>query len=180
MDFQILAIQLRASRSEIRSLHSAIRNEIMPSVRKVNAVIIGSGAGGAVVAKELSHAGLKVVLLERGRLFRMSEAHHDLLRSQYDNSGPLGYGPDIKANPRTFRLDPGETARIRFPNQGGYGRTAACVGGGTTAYGCMAWRFVEKDFQMKTLYGVPTGTTLDDWPISYADLEPYYTKAEYE
>lgn len=152
----------------------------MPALRKVNAVIIGSGAAGAVAAKQLSQAGLRVVLLERGRLFRTSEAHHDLLRSQYDNSGPLGYGPDIGANPRTFRLGPGETTRIRFPNQGGYGRTAACVGGGTTAYGCMAWRFVEKDFQMKTLYGVPTGTTLDDWPISYAELESYYTKAEYE
>lgn len=147
---------------------------------RVNAVVVGSGAGGAVVAKELSEAGLRVVVLERGRLLQMQDATHDVLRSQYDNSGPLGFGPDLKSNPRTFRLTPGEPARLVYPNQHPYGRTAACVGGGTTSYGCMAWRFVEKDFGMKTLYGVPPGTTVEDWPISYNDLEPYYTKAEHE
>ena len=113
------------------------------SLPRVNAVVVGSGAGGAVVAKELSTAGLRVVLLERGRLFQMRDATHDVLRSHYDNLGPLGFGPDLKSNPRTFRLTPDQPARLVYPNQPGYGRTAACVGGGTTAYGCMSWRFVE-------------------------------------
>ncbi len=149
-------------------------------LRKVNAVVVGSGAGGAVVAKELCEAGLTVVLLERGRHYRQEDARHDVLRSQYDNSGPLGFGPDIHANPRTIRLDSAQRAHIVYPNENGYGRTDAAVGGGTVAYGCMSWRFVEKDFKMKTLYGVPAGTTLEDWAITYDDLEPYYTRAEWE
>lgn len=154
------------------------------SLKKVNAVVVGSGAGGAIVAKELSQAGLTVVLLERGKKYQMKDADHDILRSQYYNSGPLGFGPEIKANPRTFRLTPDQPARLVYANEGEYGApyggTAAAVGGGTVPFGAMSWRFVEKDFKMKSLYGVPEGTTLEDWPITYQDLEPYYTKAEYE
>ena len=137
-----------------------------------------------MVVKELSQAGLRVVMLERGKHYLPEDARHDVLRSQYYNSGPLGYGPDIKSNPRTFRLTPDEPARLVYANEGQYGApygsTAAAVGGGTVAYGCMSWRFVAKDFRMKTLYGVPEGTTLEDWPISYEDLEPFYSKAEWE
>jgi choline dehydrogenase-like flavoprotein len=150
------------------------------SLPKVNAVVVGSGAGGAVVAKELSEAGLTVVLLERGRHYKLGDVRHDILRSQNNNSGPLGFGPDFRANPRTFRINPGDRVRLVYPNQHGYARTAAAVGGGTVAYGCYAFRFVEKDFKMKSLYGVPAGTTVEDWPISYANLEPYYTRAEHE
>ena len=71
-------------------------------------------------------------------------------------------------------------ARIVLPSQGGYSNNAACVGGGTATYGAMAWRFHPKDFRMKSEYGCPDGSTLDDWPISYDDLEPYYEKAERE
>jgi choline dehydrogenase-like flavoprotein len=44
----------------------------------------------------------------------------------------------------------------------------------------MAWRFMPQDFRMKTTYGAPEGSTLEDWPVSYDDLEPYYEKAEWE
>jgi choline dehydrogenase-like flavoprotein len=44
----------------------------------------------------------------------------------------------------------------------------------------MAWRFVPEDFRLKTLYGTPPGTTIEDWPITYDELEPYYSKAEWE
>jgi choline dehydrogenase-like flavoprotein len=54
------------------------------------------------------------------------------------------------------------------------------VGGGTQSYGAMAWRFQEKDFRMRSTYGCPEGSTLEDWPVSYEDLEPYYEKAEWE
>ena len=39
---------------------------------------------------------------------------------------------------------------------------------------------MEKDFRMRSTYGTVAGSTLEDWPISYADLEPYYEKAEWE
>jgi hypothetical protein len=54
-----------------------------------------------------------------------------------------------------------------YANEGGYGRTAAAVGGGTAVYGCMAFRFVEKDFKLRTSYGVPPGGTIEDWPITH-------------
>ena len=44
----------------------------------------------------------------------------------------------------------------------------------------MAWRYMEKDFRMRSTYGAVAGSTLEDWPIGYDDLEPYYEKAEWE
>jgi choline dehydrogenase-like flavoprotein len=70
--------------------------------------------------------------------------------------------------------------RVVLPSEGGYSNNAGCVGGGTLTYGAQAWRYQEKDFRMAATYGVPEGSTLSDWPISYAELEPYYEKAEYE
>ena len=67
-----------------------------------------------------------------------------------------------------------------LPSEGAYNNVAACVGGGTLSYGAMAWRYMERDFRMRSTYGAPAGSTLEDWPISYQDLEPYYTKAEWE
>ncbi len=63
-------------------------------------------------------------------------------------------------------------ATVVAPYEGGYSNNAACVGGGTLSYGAMAWRFIPTDFQMASKYGVPAGSTLADWPISYDDLEP--------
>jgi len=54
------------------------------------------------------------------------------------------------------------------------------VGGGTRVYGAQAWRFLPQDFRMASLYGIPTGSSLADWPINYADLEPYYERTEWE
>ena len=65
-------------------------------------------------------------------------------------------------------------------SDGGYSNNAACVGGGTFSYGAMAWRYMEKDFRMRSTYGAVEGSTLEDWPIAYEDLEPYYEKAEWE
>ena len=150
------------------------------ALQKVDAVIVGSGAGGSVVAKELTAAGLQVVVLERGPHIRTQDFVHDILHSQYNTTWGVGFGPDRKKDPRTFRLDDTQEARLIEPNDWRYGRTAACVGGGITSYGCMAWRFMAEDFKMKTLYGTPPNTTIEDWPITYDDLEPYYEKAEYE
>jgi len=70
--------------------------------------------------------------------------------------------------------------RRAIPASRRYQNNAACVGGGTLSYGAMAWRFVPQDFRMRSTYGAPAGSSLEDWPITYEDLEPYYEKAEYE
>jgi len=148
-------------------------------VTEADAVVIGAGAGGGVVAKELAVAGLRVVLLERGRFYRADECRKDDLRNQRTTILGNNTGPDDEGNPRVA-VDLAGKAHIVLPSQGPYSNNAACVGGGTATYGAMAWRFHPKDFRMKSEYGCPEGSTLDDWPISYDDLEPYYEKAETE
>jgi choline dehydrogenase-like flavoprotein len=54
------------------------------------------------------------------------------------------------------------------------------AGGGTRVYGAQAWRFCPEDFLMASTYGVPEGSALSDWPITYDDLEPFYARAERE
>jgi choline dehydrogenase-like flavoprotein len=149
------------------------------ALKHVNAVVVGAGAGGGVVAKELSEAGLSVVLLERGGWARFDQHDHDELISQRTTVLGNAFGPDDERQYRIVVNRDGSTRRV-LPSEGGYNNNAACVGSGTVSYGAMAWRFMEKDFRMRSTYGAPEGSTLDDWPISYDDLEPFYEKAEWE
>ncbi len=149
------------------------------ALKHVNAVVVGAGAGGGIVAKELAEAGLSVVLVERGGWVDFWDHDHDELISQ--RTTPLGnaFGPDDERYRRVV-VSPDGTTRIVLPSEGAYGNNAACVGSGTVSYGAMAWRFMEKDFRMRSTYGAPEGSTLEDWPIAYDDLEPCYEKAEWE
>jgi choline dehydrogenase-like flavoprotein len=148
-------------------------------VRKVDAVVIGAGAGGGVVAKELAVNGLGVVLLERGEWVGPSDDRKDDLRNQRTSILGNNSGPDDEGNPRVV-VDLQGHERVVAPSQGGYSNNAACVGGGTLTYGAMAWRFHPNDFRMRSVYGALEGSTLDDWPITYDELEPFYEKAEWE
>jgi choline dehydrogenase-like flavoprotein len=144
-----------------------------------DAVIIGAGAGGGVSAMVLAEAGLRVLVVERGRWLRFDEIGTDHLRNHrhaaYDNNT----GPPPVGFPRTF-LDDDGTERVTAPIDGRYHNNAMTVGGGTRVYGGEAWRFLPDDFRMASVYGVPDGSSLADWPISYEDLEPYYERAEWE
>src|SRR6266508_691601 len=90
--------------------------------------------------------------------------------------------PDSKRQPVTWR--PNTDARARpIPSQS-YGNQA---GGGTVHYGAVSWRFHEDDFRVRSQtierYGtsaIPQDSSVIDWPVSYAELEPYYDRAEYE
>ncbi len=149
------------------------------SLAPVDVVVVGAGAGGGIVAEQLALAGYRVALLERGRQQKFSETGHDELRSQRTTVLGNAFGPDDEHYVREVERGQGKWAKV-LPSEGAYNNVAACVGGGTFSYGAMAWRFMEKDFRMKSTYGAPAGSTLEDWPIAYADLEPYYTKAEWE
>ena len=149
------------------------------SNKHVNAVIVGAGAGGGVVAKELSEAGMSVVLFERGGWANFDVHNIDELISQRTTSLGNAYGPDDERYRRVIVDDDGST-RIVVASEDAYNNVAACVGSGTVSYGAMAWRFMREDFHMKTTYGHVEGSTLDDWPITYEDIEPCYEKAEWE
>jgi choline dehydrogenase-like flavoprotein len=148
------------------------------SLKHVNAVVVGSGAGGGVVAKELATAGLSVVLLERGKWYTPSDDRKDDLRNQRTCVLGNSFGPDNR-NPRVYVDGSGQEHTVDSRHWS-YSNNAACVGGGTLSYGAMAWRFMEDDFRLRSKYGAVPGSTLDDWPITSWDLEPYYEKAEWE
>jgi choline dehydrogenase-like flavoprotein len=77
-------------------------------------------------------------------------------------------------------VDPEHNVHTVRPHERYYHNNAACVGGGTRVYGAQAWRFMPADFRMASTYGVPEGSSLADWPISYDELEPFYDLAEWE
>jgi choline dehydrogenase-like flavoprotein len=137
----------------------------------VDFVVIGSGAAGGVVAKELATAGLRVVVLEQGPYLREKDFTHDEIRFNFQS--PLLN--DHRLQPNTYRKTEAAVAQVR--GSVGYGRQ---VGGGSVHYAGNYWRFHEIDFNERSRWGEISGTGFADWPITYAELEPYYTKAEYE
>ena len=148
-------------------------------MKRVNAVVVGAGAAGGIVAKQLATAGLSVALLERGPWYTANDCRKDDLRNQRTTILGNAFGPDDDGQPRVW-LDAGGTAHTVMASEGSYQNNAACVGGGTLSYGAQAWRYMPQDFRMRSTYGAPQGSSLEDWPISYDDLEPFYDRAEYE
>lgn len=148
-------------------------------MKRVNAVIVGAGAAGGIVAKELATAGLSVVLLERGQWYTANDCRKDDLRNQRTTLLGNAFGPEDEGNPRVW-VDAKGGVHTALASEGAYQNDAACVGGGTLSYGAQAWRYLPQDFRMRSTYGAPQGSSLEDWPIGYDDLEPFYEKAEYE
>jgi choline dehydrogenase-like flavoprotein len=150
-------------------------------LEQVDAVVVGAGAGGGIVAKELAVAGLRVMLLDRGPSLTASDFGHDELFDSQERWNPHGlrFGP-YRGEVQSFRPDVDKPSRVVTPSDANFSAVARCVGGGTRSYQGLSWRYHPGTFRLKTLYGVPAGSTVEDWPISYDDLEPYYEKAEYD
>lgn len=144
-----------------------------------DAVVIGAGAGGSVAAAELAEAGMRVLVVERGSWLRYDQIGSDHLRNHRFSRYGHNTGPSLAGHPRTMLNAQGEE-RIHVPHEGDYHNNAMTVGGGTRIYGAQAWRFHREDFRMASRYGIPDGSSLSDWPISYDDLEPFYERAEWE
>lgn len=120
-------------------------------------IIIGTGAGGGTLAHRLAPSGKRILLLERG----------DYLPREQDNWNPRAVHVEEKYHTQEQWLDKdGNSFR---PGTGYF------VGGNTKFYGAALVRLREKDFgELAHAGGISPA-----WPISYADLEPYYTQAEH-
>jgi choline dehydrogenase-like flavoprotein len=138
---------------------------------EVDFVIIGSGAAGGILAKELSTNGFRVVVLEQGPYLTETDYTHNEIKVLTEDL--LTNHP--KLQPTTFRKTPQDTAKPQRVLV--YGRS---VGGTSVHFTANFWRFHEIDFIERSKVGPVAGANLVDWPITYADLEPYYTKVEWE
>ena len=127
-------------------------------------VIIGSGAGGAAVAKELTEAGVNVVVLEVGRRYHPYE-DYPTDRTDFELAGRQVFSPE---NPLRDLYTTGGDHPFSYNRAKG-------VGGSTLKYAAMNPRLHESDFRASSDDGVGA-----DWPITYAELEPYYCRVEYE
>lgn len=137
----------------------------------VDFLVIGAGAAGGVMAKELSTAGFRVVVLEQGPYHRPGDFHHDEL----DVTFHAGLTNDTRLRPQTFRKIAEDKATVRPAVE--YG---SMVGGGSVHFTANYWRLHASDFHERSLHGPVPGSSFTDWPITYDELEPYYTKAEWE
>ena len=120
-------------------------------------IIIGTGAGGGTLAYHLAPSGKRILLLERGDYLPREKNNWDSRAVFIDNKYKAKCEWEDKDG-KTFH--PG----IHY-----------YVGGNTKVYGAALLRFREKDFGEVRHHGGVSPA----WPISYADLEPYYTKAEH-
>jgi len=150
-------------------------------LKETDVVIVGLGAAGGVAALPLALAGLDVIGLEAGTWLTRKDFAPDELRNNY-----RGWPQSVqKANQEipTSRPNASSPTGPRgtiHPMQNG-------VGGTTLHYWAQSWRLNPWDFQVvsetKRRYGasrLPKGSTVEDWPFGYEELEPYYDKIEYE
>ncbi len=139
----------------------------------VDFVIVGSGASGGIIARELSRAGHSVVVMEQGPRMAPGAFEHDELKYRMLS----GITNNPATSPQTFRKDASQKAERGSGNSLTYARV---VGGSSAHFNANFWRLHEIDFIEGSKWGPIAGADLVDWPITYAELEPYYTKVEWE
>jgi choline dehydrogenase-like flavoprotein len=144
-----------------------------PTDEPVDFVIVGSGSAGGIIAKELSTNGFKVVVLEQGPFRTAKDFTHDEL-SVLMLEELTGSNAD---NQQTFRDDASKVAELARRAPAEYAMT---VGGSSVHFTANFWRLRESDFRERSLLGPISGTNFADWPISYADIEPYYARVDWE
>lgn len=142
-------------------------------------LIIGGGFMGLFMAHSLTAKGRRVVILEAGtprtgREHAMDEISATAIRN-------VGGADKFNQEVPSWRKTEQDRAERATMSQG----LETALGGNSIAWGAVAMRFYEDDFQIRSAtlarYGaahLPAGTALADWPLSYADLAPFYDQAE--
>jgi choline dehydrogenase-like flavoprotein len=141
----------------------------------VDFVIVGSGSAGGIMAKELATAGFSVVVLEQGPWRTAQDFRHDELDTYFYNDllpSPADY-------PQTFRKSADEEAHVVQDGPPPLLYSSG-VGGSSVHFTANFWRLRPVDFRERSLLGAIPGTGFADWPITYEELEPYYTRVDWE
>ena len=158
----------------------------MPTrLKETDVVIVGLGWTGGIMAKELSEAGLKVVALERGRMRTPAEdfaVPHVRDEIRYTNRHEMMM--NTATDTLTVRNKDAQTA-LPMRRLGSF-LPGTDVGGSGNHWAGQTWRWTDFDFKARSYYEqrygksfVPQDMTIQDWGISYDELEPYYDKFEY-
>src|SRR5215470_9257044 len=130
---------------------------VMNAENKFDIIVIGTGAGGGTLGHALASTGKKILFLERGDYVAREKANW---------------------NPRLVNVEGHYNTREVWEDVGGkplHPHTNYYVGGNTKFYGAALFRLRKEDFaEIRHHSGISPA-----WPISYEDLEPYYTKAEH-
>lgn len=151
---------------------------------ETDVVIVGMGWTGGIMAKELAEAGMKVTVLERGAMRRPEE---DFQVPRIRDELRFGSRADLMMNTAqdtlTIRNTPDQEAlpmrRLGsfLPGEG--------VGGAGSHWNGVTWRWGDMELQVRSKYEekygrafIPEDMTIQDWGVTYAELEPFYDKFE--
>ncbi len=154
-------------------------------LKEVDVLLVGLGWTGGILAKELTEAGIKVVALERGAM-RSPEKDFTvpLIRDELRFSSRNDMTQNTSRDTLTIRNNPSQKAlpmrRLGsfLPGEG--------LGGAGGHWNGITWRWSDMEFKVRSLYEerygknyIPADMTIQDWGITYAELEPYYDRFEY-
>lgn len=159
---------------------------------KIDVIVVGAGASGAIIASELAQQGMKVVCLDKGPAYT-----DDDFRLKFDEIRYYARGamiPNMKTDPMTWREKREDDSRLLPWVDGPLGTAdplhlppSLGTGGGSVHWGGACWRYRETEFTMRSTIEerlgrdfLPANHTLVDWPITYRDLEPYYDRVEWQ
>ena len=158
------------------------QRSVEPPTGPVDIVLVGVGAVGGLIAPILAEAGLRVVGLEAGPVRSLADYVPDELGATYYCRQNLG--PKFMAEEIRWRRNDGEATR-----DPGYslGRMMNGAGGSVVHYGAWLRRFHPHHLRYRSYieerWGkqvLPEGCTVADWPVTYGELEPYFTRLDRE
>ncbi len=143
---------------------------------KYDVCIIGSGAGGSPIAYELSQAGFNVVVLEKGKYYK----EDDFSKDELAISRREIYKPKLSDEFHIIKEkdQDGNVTRYDGREYNWSFWNGSMVGGSSNLMSGFFHRLKPNDFKLKSTYGEILDANVVDWPISYEELEPFYTKVE--
>ncbi|MBN2647171.1 MAG: GMC family oxidoreductase [Thiotrichales bacterium] len=147
------------------------------AMRDFDVVVIGSGAGGGAVAWRLTQAGKSVLILEKGPWLKEEDFKKDELACCRHSI----FTPNLADEQHVLEQEQeGEWQATPTSESGWSFWNGNLVGGSSNLMSGFFYRLKPEDFRLLSEFGPIAGANVADWPISYAELEPYYALVERE